>query len=397
MGRDANGTFTRVHNWVTDKNNSVKITASRFDAENDDFASALTASGEIVKIINGSYQALNTVVETTAQNSISATPHTAITSYTTNECHWWIPGFNNTGAATLTISGLSAASVLAGGAAMVSGMFLSGVPVMVISDGSGFHCMNPQRSPADFVSTAGVQDNAITLAKWNHETVQGAIVYTDASGTPTYLAPGSSGEVLTSGGASANPSWAAQGVADNAITLAKMAHDVQGTIIYMGASGTPSYLAPGTSGYFLKAGGASANIAWSNTLGAMTLSGQITGADQTISAINLKDYGEITNAIGSIGGGTQDINLTLGNSVTATVDTSTTTFTFSNPTASDEGCSFDLFLTNGGSQTVNWPASVDWAGGTAPTLTTSGVDWLVFATKDGGTIWNGAVVGLGMS
>lgn len=122
-------------------------------------------------------------------------------------------------------------------------------------------------------------------------------------------------------------------------------------------------------------------------------SGVLNGGDNTITRTNLLDYGEVTNAIGSIGGGTQDIDLTLGNSVTATVDTSTTTFTFSNPTASDELCGFVLGLTNGGSQTVNWPASVDWAGGTAPTLTSSGVDWLVFWTVDGGTIWNGALTG----
>lgn len=124
-----------------------------------------------------------------------------------------------------------------------------------------------------------------------------------------------------------------------------------------------------------------------------TMSGNLTLADNQIIRANLLDYGVVTNAIGSIGGGTQDIDLTSGNSVTATVDTSTTTFTFSNPTASDEWCGFVLGLTNGGSQTVNWPASVDWAGGTAPTLTTAGVDWLVFWTVDGGTIWNGSLVG----
>ena len=111
--------------------------------------------------------------------------------------------------------------------------------------------------------------------------------------------------------------------------------------------------------------------------------------DGTYSTINLKDCGVVTNAIGSIGGGTQDIDLTAGNSVSGTVDTSTTTFTFSNPTAGDELCAFALTLTNGGSQTVNFPASVDWAGGSAPTLTTAGVDILVFATIDGGTIWHG--------
>lgn len=118
--------------------------------------------------------------------------------------------------------------------------------------------------------------------------------------------------------------------------------------------------------------------------------------DNTVSRLNLKDYGEVTNAIGATGGGTQDIDLTLGNSVSATVDTSANTFTFSNPTASDEQCGFVLYLTNGGSQTVNWPAAVDFAGGSAPTLTTSGVDVLVFTTIDAGTRWYGFAAGLDM-
>ena len=106
----------------------------------------------------------------------------------------------------------------------------------------------------------------------------------------------------------------------------------------------------------------------------------------------LKDYGETTNALGDTGGGTDAIDLTAGNSVSATVSTGTQTFTFTNPTASDEGCGFTLVLTNGQSQgAVSWPASVDWAGGSAPTLTASGVDILTFWTIDGGTIWHGMV------
>lgn len=95
------------------------------------------------------------------------------------------------------------------------------------------------------------------------------------------------------------------------------------------------------------------------------------------------------NAIGSIGGGTQDIDLKLGRSVTATVDTSTTTFTFSNPKASGIYDCFDMVLTNAGSQTLNFPASVRWAGGSAPEFTASGVDKLFFETTDGGTTWDG--------
>src|SRR3546814_7268396 len=90
-------------------------------------------------------------------------------------------------------------------------------------------------------------------------------------------------------------------------------------------------------------------------------------------------------------------NLESGNVVTATVDTSETTFTFSNPPASGTAGSFTLFLTNGGSQTVNWPASVDWAGADAPVLTTAGVDILTFTTVDGGTTWYGFAAGLDMS
>jgi len=128
-----------------------------------------------------------------------------------------------------------------------------------------------------------------------------------------------------------------------------------------------------------------------------TMSGELVVADQLVTRPKLKDYGEAVNAIGSIGGGAQTIDLELGNVVTATVDTSETTFTFSNPSASGTACSFTLILTNGGSQTVNWPASVDWAGGTAPTLTTSGVDILTFVTVDAGTIWYGFAAGLDMS
>ena len=119
--------------------------------------------------------------------------------------------------------------------------------------------------------------------------------------------------------------------------------------------------------------------------------------DALLTRPKMLDYGETVNAIGSIGGGTQDIDIELGNIATGTVDTSTTTFTFSNPSASGTACSLTLILTNGGSQTVNWPASVIWAGGTAPELTASGVDVLTFTTVDAGTTWYGFIAGLDMS
>ena len=128
----------------------------------------------------------------------------------------------------------------------------------------------------------------------------------------------------------------------------------------------------------------------------MIIGGYINFQDEQAIRPEIKDYAETVNAIGGTGGGTQDIDVTAGNVVTATVDTSTNTFTFSDPSATGKACSFTLILTNGGSQTVNWPGSVDWAGGSAPSLTSSGVDILTFTTVDAGTIWYGFAAGTDM-
>jgi len=69
-----------------------------------------------------------------------------------------------------------------------------------------------------------------------------------------------------------------------------------------------------------------------------------------------------------------------------------TTFTFTNATAAPVTNSFILKLTDGGNFAVTWPGSVDWAGGTAPTLTTNGVDILGFFSVDGGTTWYGMMM-----
>jgi hypothetical protein len=100
-------------------------------------------------------------------------------------------------------------------------------------------------------------------------------------------------------------------------------------------------------------------------------------------------YGTTHNQLGS-GLGTRDINLTLGNFVSATV-AGVTTWTFSNPIASPAVTGFILELTNGGSAALTWPASVKWPSGTAPSLTAAGVDVLTFFTDDGGTTYRGVV------
>ena len=223
----------------------------------------------------------------------------------------------------------------------------------------------------DAVTTAKIPDNAITLAKLAGGT-DGNIISFDASGDPVAIVTGDAGQVLTSAGTGAPPTFA-DPVDSNSIVLNE--DDTLDSIILNtnADDGDNLLYEDGTSDFGVVLG----------------LPDTLLGSDQIVERVNLKDYAEVTNAIGAIGGGTQDIDLELGNNVVATVDTGTTTFTFSNPAASPAFCGFTLFLTNGGSQTVNWPASVDFPAGTAPTLTASGLDILVFVTTDGGTIYHG--------
>ena len=225
--------------------------------------------------------------------------------------------------------------------------------------------------PNDTIETDDIQDNAITLAKLAGGT-DGNIISFDASGDPVAIVTGDAGQVLTSAGTGAPPTFA-DPVDSNSIVLNE--DDTLDSIILNtnADDGDNLLYEDGTSDFGVVLG----------------LPDTLLGSDQIVERVNLKDYAEVTNAIGAIGGGTQDIDLELGNNVVATVDTGTTTFTFSNPAASPAFCGFTLFLTNGGSQTVNWPASVDFPAGTAPTLTASGLDILVFVTTDGGTIYHG--------
>ena len=87
------------------------------------------------------------------------------------------------------------------------------------------------------------------------------------------------------------------------------------------------------------------------------------------------------------------ITCSAGNMFSHTL-TENTTFTFSSPPSSGTAYSFSLKLVQDASAsgyTVTWPAAVDWAAATAPTLTAtaSAVDVLVFVTHDGGTTWYG--------
>ena len=132
-----------------------------------------------------------------------------------------------------------------------------------------------------------------------------------------------------------------------------------------------------------------------------TLSGTIVAADQVISAPVMKDYAETVYAGGN-SGTSQTLALTNGNVQTWTMN-GNCTFTMPSGSTLQAGSSFTLILTQDGtgSRTGTF-TGVKWAGGTAPTLTTtatSGIDILTFTTFNGGAapVWHGFLAGAAMA
>ena len=121
---------------------------------------------------------------------------------------------------------------------------------------------------------------------------------------------------------------------------------------------------------------------------AETRSASINMADQVLQRPLLQDYSEKTVAMGSA----TAVNLEDGNVFSKTIS-GTTTLTFTNPSSVGTS-SFSLILTNAGSATLNFP-TVKWPAATAPTLTASGIDVLVFVYH--GSTWYGIASGIGMA
>lgn len=122
-------------------------------------------------------------------------------------------------------------------------------------------------------------------------------------------------------------------------------------------------------------------------LGATTVAGALTASSTTALNGAVTLAGNVSQTPTAMGAGTA-IDLTTGNWFSRTIS-GATTFTITGAPTGATG--FILELTNGGSAAITWPASVRWPAGAAPTLTSAGVDVLVFLSRDGGTTWRGTV------
>ena len=196
--------------------------------------------------------------------------------------------------------------------------------------------------------------------------------YTDLTGTPN----------LTLYLTTANASSTYQPLGNYATTSC---------LTFANLTGKPTTL----SGYGITDGYSTSNPSGYITAGANTFTGSQNLQDNELIRAKIRDYSETVSSP-TISAGTLVLNLETSNIFTVSLNAAITTLTISNPPASGSGGSFTLIFTaDGTARAVTWPASIKWAGGTAPTITsTSGkVDSFAFFSSDGGTNWQGYVGG----
>ena len=119
----------------------------------------------------------------------------------------------------------------------------------------------------------------------------------------------------------------------------------------------------------------------------------MTGGLDASTYLEATAYREIYNNLGT--GASVAIDCSTANNFRRQFN-ATATVTFTNvPVGKAFG--FTLLTVNAGAYVITWPATVNWAGGIQPVLTSSGEDVLVFYTFDGGTSWYGFTIAKNLS
>ena len=243
MGYNGSGGYNRVHNWVNDKNGAIKITASRMDAEFDDFASAMelcilkdgqqdptanlpmasfkhtvvgAASARTEYTDVGSYQDGKFVWAGLASgtSAIALTMNPTITAITTGMKVGFVSVGANASACSLSLDGSSSVALIKGkNEALAASDMLSGGAYWAVYKGAdGFQLINPEEENPTFITlqTTGLatlgnvlcSGSAVFTSSLN---VSGDIVLTSAKQitTPTNenlnLTPNGTGNLVLDG------------------------------------------------------------------------------------------------------------------------------------------------------------------------------------------------------
>jgi hypothetical protein len=230
-------------------------------------------------------------------------------------------------------------------------------------------------------------------------TTRGDLIYRGASNN-VRLGIGSANNILATNGT--DPSWFTLTSLVDTLTSCS----TQGALAYRNAT-TWVCLTPGTSGQVLQSGGAGANPSWltvtgTGTVTSVTCNGGLTGGTFTTTgtcAVDIATNSNIWSATASkpidAAGAASGLGLTsLTDAATVAVDMSTgVNFTVTlggnrtlgNPSNTQTGrCGIIYVVQDGtGSRTLAYSSNWKFAGGTAPTLTTtaSAVDFLSYCVR----------------
>lgn len=174
MAFNGSGLFSRLYNWVNDRDANIDITASRMDAEMDGFATGLTncitKNGVTTPTANlkmGGYKHTNVAtasakthyaqagqvtdgaftyaLDTGAADAYAIAMLTTVTAYATGQRFVFKAVNANTGASTLAVDGLAAKAITdVGTNALIGGEILANGFYEVVYDGTQFQLLNPE-------------------------------------------------------------------------------------------------------------------------------------------------------------------------------------------------------------------------------------------------------------
>jgi hypothetical protein len=228
------------------------------------------------------------------------------------------------------------------------------------------------------VNDLSVADNGVTLAKMAG-LASGKLILGSSGGDPAAVTL--SGDVTVG-------NTGVMAIAANAVVLADMEHGTEGDILYYAGSGAPTRLGKGSAGQVLQINSGATAPEWgaaaSGDITGVDLTGgtninisaeQNTGSGDYSSTINLD--GSITLATGALTLGASTVVGTITNAVATGTDTTGTALTLSSGTATGTGVGGAIVFKTGGAATGS-------SSGTATTAVTA----LTLAAAGGATLLN---------
>jgi hypothetical protein len=303
---------------------------------------------------------------------------------------------------------------------------------ILIGDGTGFTAAalsgDATMTNAGAVSVTGIQGQAVSAtaatndqylkysssaSEWqkvdvlapDRLTTKGDLLVYNTVDSETRLPVGTNDYVLVADSSATNGvDWqqlATAGIADNAVTLAKLEDGTQGDILYYGASGAPARLGFGTSGQFLKTQGTGADPVWATATDTTYTAGDGLDLSGTEFSTDLKSGGglaidttELTVDFTSDNSwtgsqrattvtdndGSYDMN---GGQNFVTTPSGATTITFTNIANGQSGF---IKLINSGGETISLHANSKGDANLATTVSTAGT-YLLSYFSDGTDVW----------